>query len=162
LIREGKIDSSKIALDFYGDSENLEEIAAKYNIVEILKIHGPIPHKKVLRRQKESQILLLISWNNKNEEMFIPGKIYEYLGLKRPILSLGYKEGSLKDLIKETNVGYHVSTLDQTKKALMELYNDFILNETISYKPNDKVNTYSMVNTAENFGRILDSIANDK
>jgi len=162
LIDERKIDPSIIALDFYGDSGNLEDIANTYNIRDILNIHGSITHKEVLKRQKESQILLLISWNNKKEEMFIPGKVFEYLSLKRPILSIGYKEGSLKELIARTNVGYHVSTLDQTKNALMKLYDDFISNKTISYKGNEKVNSYSMRNTAKKFGRILDSVNNDK
>jgi len=161
LKEEGQIDISKIALDFYGDSENLEEIAMEYNIREILNIHGPIPHKEVLMRQKESQVLLLISWNNEKEKMFIPGKFYEYLAIKRPILSIGYKDGSLKDLIMQTNVGYHVSTLDQTKNALMKLYNEFNLNKTINYTANKTVNSYSMVTTAKKFGRILDSLAND-
>ncbi|MDR2967079.1 MAG: glycosyl transferase GT4 family protein [Methanobacteriaceae archaeon] len=160
LIDEGKIDSSKIALDFYGDSENLEKIATKYSIREILNIHGLISQKEVLAKQKESQVLLLISWNNKKEEMFIPGKIYEYFAVKRPILSIGYKDGSLKDLIKETNVGYHVSTLSQTKGTLIKLYNDFMLNKTLKYEGNDKVNSYSMINTAKKFGKILDSIDN--
>ena len=161
LIDEGKIDTSKIALDFYGDSGNLEKIANEYNIMNILNIHGLIPHKEVLKRQKESQVLLLISWNNKKEEMFIPGKIYEYLAVKRPILSIGYKDGSLSDLIAQTNVGYHVSTLNQTKNALMKFYNDFTSNKTVIYESSDKVNSYSMINTAKKFGRILDSIAND-
>ena len=48
-----------------------------------------------------SDVLLLISWDNEKEKMFIPGKIYEYFALKKPVLSIGYKEGSLKDLIEE-------------------------------------------------------------
>ena len=162
LSEERKIDISKIALDFYGDSESLEKIANEYNIRDILNIHGPIPHKDVLQRQKESQILLLISWNNKKEEMFIPGKFYEYLAMKRPILSIGYKEGSLKELISQTNVGYHASTLEEIKNAFLKFYNDFISNKTISYKGNDNVNSYSMLNTAKKFGKILDSIDNNQ
>lgn len=161
LNEEGKIDISRIAIDFYGDCGNLEEIANEYNIRSILNIHGSVSHKEVLTRQKESQVLLLISWNNKKEEMFIPGKVYEYLAVKRPILSIGYKTGSLKDLIVKTNVGYHVSTLDQTKDALMKFYNEFISNKTVSYESNDKVNSYSMLNTAKKFGKILDSVSNN-
>ncbi|RBQ23101.1 hypothetical protein ALNOE001_11170 [Candidatus Methanobinarius endosymbioticus] len=158
LIDEGKIFSSLISLDFYGDNEGLENLAKEYNIEEIVNIHGSIPHKEVLEKQKETQALLLLSWNNKNEKMFLPGKIYEYLAAKRPVLSIGYKEGSLKDLIEKTNIGYHVSTLEQTKEALMKFYNSFIENNPLKYTGNQKVNNYSIISTAQKFGKILDSI----
>jgi len=158
LIDDGKIDSSLLQLDFYGDSESLEEIAKKYKIENIVNIHGPIPHSEVLKKQKESQCLLLLSWNNEKEKMFLPGKIFEYLAAKRPILSIGYKEGSLKELIEKTNTGHHVSTLEETKLSLMDFYNDFITNKSLKYNGNNQVNNYSMLSTAGKFGKILDSL----
>lgn len=158
LIDEEKVDPKLLQLDFYGDSAGLEEIAKRYKIEDIVKIHGPIQHNEVLKKQKESQGLLLLSWNNKREKMFLPGKIYEYLAAKRPVLSIGYKEGSLKDLIEKTNIGYHVSTLEETKQSLMNFYNNFTVNNSLKYTGNSAVNSYSMLATAEKFGNILDSI----
>lgn len=158
LIDEGKIDPKILELDFYGDNVGLEKIAKKYKIEELVNIHGSIPHNEVLKIQKKSQGLLLISWNNEKEKIFLPGKIYEYLAAKRPVLSIGYKEGSLKDLIEKTNIGYHVSTLDETKKGLMDLYNNFITNKSLKYTGNSEVNNYSMLATAQKFGKLLDSL----
>ncbi|KZX15833.1 hypothetical protein MBCUT_12530 [Methanobrevibacter cuticularis] len=158
LINEKKIDASKIALNFYGDSEGLEKTAKIYHVRDIVTIHGSIHHNEVLKKQIKSQVLLLLSWNNENEKMFLPGKVYEYLAVKRPVLSIGYKEGSLKDLIEKTNVGVHVSTLSETKSAIMNFYNDFIKNGKVTYNGNDEVNQYSMMNTAKEFGKLLDSL----
>lgn len=101
LIHENKINPLLLSLDFYGDNFGLKETATEYGIEDLVNIHGTIPHEEVLKKQKESKALLLLSWNNKKEEMFLPGKIYEYLAAKRPVLSIGYKEGSLKDLIEK-------------------------------------------------------------
>ena len=100
LIDEGLIDSNKIKLNFYGETGNLKELKTKYELNDIVNIGGFLPHDDVLMKQANSDVLLLISWNNPKEKMFIPGKVYEYLALKRPVLSIGYQEGSLKNLKK--------------------------------------------------------------
>ena len=160
LINEEKVDSNLLQLDFYGDSGELEKIAKKYKLEEVVNIHGKIAHSEVLKIQKESQGLLLLSWNDEKEEMFLPGKIYEYLAAKRPVLSIGYKEGSLKDIIEKTNIGHHVSTLEETKIGFMDFYNSYTKNNSLKYTGNSEVNNYSLLATARNFGNILDSIGN--
>lgn len=158
LIHENKINPLLLSLDFYGDNFGLKETAKKYGIEDLVNIHGTIPHEEVLKKQKESQALLLLSWNNKKEEMFLPGKIYEYLAAKRPILSIGYKKGSLKDLIEKTEIGYHVSTLEETKNSIMKFYDNFNESKILRYNGNSEVNKYSIISTAQKFGSILDSI----
>lgn len=158
LIHEDKINPLLLSLDFYGDNFGLKETAEEYGIEDLVNIHGTIPHEEVLKKQKESQALLLLSWNNKKEEMFLPGKIYEYLAAKRPVLSIGYREGSLKDLIEKTEIGYHVSTLEETKNSIMKFYNNFNENKILRYNGNSEVNKYSIISTAQKFGSILDSI----
>ncbi len=158
LIHEDKINPLLLSLDFYGDNFGLKETAEEYGIEDLVNIHGTIPHEEVLKKQKESQALLLLSWNNKKEEMFLPGKIYEYLAAKRPVLSIGYREGSLKDLIEKTEIGYHVSTLEETKNSIMKFYNNFNENKVLRYNGNSEVNKYSIISTAQKFGNILDSI----
>lgn len=156
LINENKVDSSKIAINFYGDSDNLAELIEKYQLESIVNIKGKIPYEDVLKREKSSDILLLISWMSPKEKMFIPGKVYEYLAFKKPVLSLGYKEGSLKDLINETNIGYHTSNLEDTKKVFYSFYKEYIENGEVKYRGNENASKYSMVETSRNFANILD------
>ena len=159
---ENKLDASKISIEFYGDSTNLEAIAGRYNLLDILKIGGKIPHEEVLRKQLESDVLLLISWDNEKEKMFIPGKIYEYFALKKPVLSIGYKEGSLKDLIDKTNVGYHVSDLESTKKVLLKFYDEFIENGAIEFSSDINIEDYSMENMARKFADLLNELTENE
>lgn len=162
LQAENKIDISKIAIDFYGDSKNLEKIVNEYKINDIINIHGQIPHEQAIEKQKAAQVLLILSWNHYNEKIFLPGKIYEYLPIKRPILSIGYKEGSLKELIEETNVGYHSSNLNKTKIAIMEFYDEFTKKGYVFYKGNKEINKYSQLTMAKNFSKLLNSLYNKK
>ena len=157
LISEGKIDKDNIAIDFYGDSTNLSELSKKYHVESNVNIHGRITHDEVLQNQMNSDVLLLISWMSESEKMFIPGKVYEYIASKKPILSIGYKEGSLKDLIEKTNIGYHVSDVGETKKAINDYYLKYINNE-LEYSGNEFAEEYSMENTAKNYTKILGEI----
>ena len=157
---ENKLDPSKISIEFYGDSTGLEDIANRYGLLDIVHIGGKIAHEEVLKKQLDSDVLLLISWDNEKEKMFIPGKIYEYFALKKPVLSIGYKEGSLKDLIEETKVGYHVSSLESTKEALLDIYNEFVEKGTVELNADMNIEDYSMENMAKKFADLLNELEN--
>ena len=157
LINEEKIDSDKIVVDFYGDETNLAELSQKYCIKDNVKIHGRITQSEVLQHQMNSDVLLLISWMNESEKMFIPGKVYDCIGCKKPILSIGYKEGSLKDLIDKTNIGYHTSNVGECKKAIYDYYTKYNKKE-LKYSGNEFALDYSLKNTAKNFSKILEEV----
>ena len=94
---------------------------------------------------------------NENEKMFIPGKAYEYMASKKPILSLGINEGSLKELIETTNIGYHVSDVKNAKKAIYNYYSKYYNNE-LKYTGNELTNNYTFENTAKNFAELINEI----
>ena len=157
LINENKIQSGDIQIDFYGDTTNLTQLAKKYNIQDNVKVHGKITHREVLNHQMNSDVLLLISWISESEKMFIPGKVYEYMASEKAILSIGYSEGSLKDLIEKTEIGYHVSDVENCKKAIYDYYTKYINNE-LKYCGNEFADEYSMIKTADKFAQILEEI----
>ena len=157
LIDEKKIDKNNITLDFYGDETNLDELSKKYGIRDNVNICGRITQSEVLKHQMNSDVLLLISWMDESEKMFIPGKVYDCIGCRKPVLSVGYKEGSLKDLIEKTNIGYHVSDVDKCKKAIYDYYTKYNKNE-LKYCGNEFAQEYSLKNTAMNFSKILEEV----
>ncbi len=157
LINENKIDENKIGVDFYGDQTNLKKLSIDYNIEDNVNIHGRITQSEVLQKQMNSDVLLLISWMNESEKMFIPGKVYDCMGCRKPVLSIGYNEGSLKDLINQTNIGYHVSDVEECKKAIYDYYIKYNNNE-LKYNGNEFAEKYSLRNTAKNFSEILEEI----
>lgn len=157
LTNENKIDLDKIAFNFYGDQGNINELAEKYNVQNAINVKGKISHEEILQKQMNSDVLLIISWMHKNEKMFIPGKAYEYMASKKPILSLGVNEGSLKELIETTNIGYHVSDVKNAKKAIYTYYSKYYNNE-LKYNGNELTKKYTFENTAKNYAELLNEI----
>nr|WP_246849084.1 glycosyltransferase family 4 protein [Aquimarina sp. U1-2] len=70
-----------------------------------LDLKGYVSHREALQIQRSSQVLLLIEIDSAATKCIIPGKLFEYMAAKRPILALGPKDADIARLIKETNAG---------------------------------------------------------
>jgi glycosyltransferase involved in cell wall biosynthesis len=53
-----------------------------------------------------SDVNLLLLWNDPREEGVYSGKLFEYIGARRPILMLGYDQGVAADLIHKLDCGF--------------------------------------------------------
>lgn len=89
-----------------------------------------IPHKnhreglEILRR---SGILLLPVNDSPNAMGILPGKMYEYIALRRPIIAIGPPSGDVASIISETRSGFvhHFDDFTGLKKTVENLYNKF-------------------------------------
>lgn len=78
------------------------QVVQDLQITDIIKILSKISYDEALRLQKSADVLLLFG----NKSSFaIPGKIYEYFGLKKPIFCIDYPNGLTSDLVKKYNRG---------------------------------------------------------
>ena len=82
--------------------------------------HGVIPRKEILEKQRQSQLLLLLDWNDPKELGVCPGKLYEYLAAQRPVLSVGGYNGVVKDLLEETDAGFYCRTETEIRTVLLQ------------------------------------------
>lgn len=57
---------------------------------------GPLPYSECLRNLSEADILVIIQQDTKTQ---IPSKIYEYIYMNKPILTIGQKDGALGKMI---------------------------------------------------------------
>jgi len=64
-----------------------------------------IPHREVMREIQNSQVLLLLINNTPNAKGILTGKIFEYLGSGRPILSIGPEDGDAAEILKDSDAG---------------------------------------------------------
>ncbi|MFP4064488.1 MAG: glycosyltransferase family 4 protein [Bacteroidales bacterium] len=82
----------------------------------------PLPHRQALAHAADSAILLLPLNNTPNVMGITTGKLFEYLGLRRPVLCIGPPEGDAARIIRETRSGVTVDFHDteQCRKTLLE------------------------------------------
>lgn len=160
LISDGIIDPKDIKLHFYGPKEDwLEKDIEKNNLSEVTEIFGEISRDLSIQKQREAQLLLLITANDPREKGFFTGKLFDYLAAERPIFHIGVKNGVIEKLLNKTNAGISTDNINDIKLELERFYNDYNLNKEVSYQGlENEVNKYNHKSMAKKFSDILDSL----
>lgn len=160
LIREEVLARDDVSVNFYGRYEPwLNEIIERYELDGVVSIHGPVSRESAVKKQWESQILLLLTWDNPSEKGVYTGKVFDYLAAQRPILSLGLSEGVVAKLLSDTDSGTHVSTEEEIKLYLIKNYKNFKENGSVHYEGiRSEVAKYSHYEMARKFAETLDFV----
>ncbi|MGB5498520.1 MAG: glycosyltransferase family 4 protein [Maribacter sp.] len=97
---------------------------------------GYVSHDRAMVLQQESQVLLLVEIDAPETRGILPGKLYEYMAAKRPILAIGPKNWDAIQIISDTGAG---ATFDYDSKTDLK---NVILNWFASYqKENLKIDS---------------------
>jgi len=116
-----------------------------------------------LRSQAESQILLLIGWHDLKERGQHTGKLFEYLGSKRPILALGGSYGVMSEVLEETGAGVHALTKERLRDEIVKAYGAFRNMGRVPYEGLDsKMKNYTHQEMARRFADLLDGLVEKK
>jgi Glycosyl transferase 4-like domain len=162
LIAEGTVQKSDIQVRFYGPRESwLPPLVERYGLNEAVELGGTIPREEALRRQAESQILLLLGWSDPKETGQHTGKLFEYFGSARPILAVGGSVGVLTEALDETGTGVHISDKARLRQYLLSAYAEFKSKGFLSYHPNQEaVRQYTHLEMARKFSEALTATLN--
>ena len=81
-----------------------------------------VPHSDALRHMEEADLLLL-PWN---DVLNVPGKFYEYMATRKPILALARKNTDLAEIMDRTSCGWVFDPEDEQRlgRFLVELASD--------------------------------------
>lgn len=104
----------------------IDEITS-LDLADNLKLSAHISREETLERMCQSQALLLILNDMPNVKGRLPGKLFEYLASRRPILVVGPEDSDASKIVHGVNAGYTCGfdDLDKTLAALKELYKKF-------------------------------------
>ena len=160
LRSENCIGNNDMVVDFYGCHYDwLYSDIKKYNLQNVINIHGMIPRDEAQSKQREAHVLLILNWNDSKETGIYTGKLFEYLAAQRPILSIGYNGGVVEELLNETGAGIHASTVDELKNVILTFYREYKKTGTVSYKGVDtKIDKYNHREMAKKFAFVLDDV----
>ena len=129
----------------------------KFGLKNVIKLLGYRSHKESLSLMANADILLLMMsleevCNARSGTLTIPGKVFEYLGMKRPILAI-VPPGPAANIIRSTKTGVVVSPQDTgvIAQTILKLFQDWkngtleVLESDIS-KYDRRVLTQKLVN----------------
>lgn len=161
LIEAGSLDPAITRIRFYGPVQYwIEKEIKQYRVEEITTHFGIVPRDIALQKQRESQVLLLLDWQDPKEQGVYTGKIFEYLLARRPVLAVGGGKGVVKELLETTNAGRHASNLAAVKNALVKYYEEYKLTGKVSYEgKEEQIDKYTHRQMAKKFSDVLNSIS---
>jgi glycosyltransferase involved in cell wall biosynthesis len=131
---------NNLRVSFFGrTSESLLKAINRYNLFPIVQYKGAVSRQAALQIQKQADMLIYLEWGDESVQGILTGKIFEYLVLKKPVLSIGKtsKASSGSKLLKDTGVGFiagnDVSCIKSVLLSLIKTGKPFNTN------PDDKI-----------------------
>ena len=109
----------KLEVLFYGpDESQVMPLAERHGVADRVFVRPRVGYRCSLKIQAAADALLLMQWNDPKDAGNIPGKFFEYLAARRPILLLGYEHGILARMIGERGAGAVVNAPQRIAQVL--------------------------------------------
>ncbi len=119
LSRSGQITPETFRIRFVG--HYLRAITAQAESASVLpfvSVEPPVTYLESLKLQRGASALLLFDWGDPQEKGCYTAKIYEYIGARRPILSIGPHDTVVADLLRTTSAGTVGQTIEEIRIVL--------------------------------------------
>ena len=140
------------------DKEVREAIAANGltdNVVDL----GYCDHATAVREQRAATVLVLPLRNDPQYRPILPGKLFEYLAARRPVLGIGQPDGAMARVLTETGAGVTADWEDAaTMKAfLTQAWRQFQADGVPA--TTGSVTQYSRKNLTKALAQLLDQVS---
>lgn len=99
---------------------NIQPFIDEFNVGKFITATGRIPHKEIAFIQQNADLLLFPSFPDSRGTY--SGKIFEYLGARRPILSFPMDNSVVDELLLSTNAGVIANSSEEICDILMLKY----------------------------------------
>ena len=160
LLDSGRIDRARVRVRLFSRGEPwLADAVLRFGLADVVQVHSWVGWEQALLAQQESQVLLLLHRDGPEEVGVYTGKIFEYLGARRPILIFGGGPGVLSDLMSDTGAGVHVRDRSALERQLLEWWNEFETHGAVCYRGDEgKLERYTHERMAREFAGVLDAV----
>ncbi len=112
----------------------------------------PIPHAEVLEHLARADALLLVQWRSDLTAAEVPGKLYEYLAFRAPVIALGAAPDSEVAVILETTgAGRVVNSVAECRQVLERL-----LEGGLTGPDETRLAAFGQSRMAERFGSVAE------
>ena len=152
LLRKYPEAAGLMSFDFYGrwwpeHDQFIEEL----ELQDSVSIHPAVPYAEYLKLLQTSAVLLLITAPVHN--LFIPGKLIDYLGACRPVLAFTPSDSETSGVLRSVSMNNYLcsdSDVSEGSRTLEEVWNAFCEMKLSGSTPNE-VADWSSEKLAEQF-----------
>ncbi len=149
----------KIKIKLIGPVDfSVRESIEKFGLKPYTTFNEFVPHSEAVQIQQQAQLLMLLINDAPSSLSIIPGKLYEYLGAGRPILSIGPPVSDSAKVIDMAKGGvvHDYKDIEGIKNRILEYFN---LYQSGHLKGTaEGIEQFTRKHKAEEFARLLDNL----
>lgn len=123
---------NKIKVKLLGMGKGIQEAekyAEKMNIRDSLETVPQVPREACLDEMSKADVLVVIKFADPAFKMQIPGKLFEYFGMRKTILGILPEDSEAAELIRQSGLGFVINNNDHQRIA--EVLLDIYMNNTL-------------------------------
>ncbi|MCX5829562.1 MAG: glycosyltransferase [Deltaproteobacteria bacterium] len=164
LFRGKHIPSDRLQCLIYGEHPHeLIEMIAAHGLTKTVKCLGAVPFREAVKAQQQADVLLHLNWNDADQKGILSGKIFEYLGAKKNILSIPFDNKGVGDILRSTQSGVILNNVEACKEQIWRWFQDFEAHGAIPYHGIPAIlDHYSRKKATEQLAAILNQVSQAK
>jgi len=149
-----------IRVFFVGQEDRIVEKSIEdLGLGGIVKMTGYVQHAKAIEYLLDSDVSLLIMYDDSKFKAAVPQKAYEYLRAGKPILLLS-EENAVSQIVSKYNFGkiVHPLNIAEIKQAIRDLYGQWLVNDLRIWKDVDQIQKYERKRLTGELAEIMNAL----
>lgn len=149
-----------LQINFIGNtSEKIKKELSRRKFHNHVRFYDYVDYNRALELMCSSQALLMIEVNDEESSYAIPGKLFDYLNSKRPIISIGPNISEVSEILNNTNSGRFFNYHDKRnlKLYINQLYKSY-KNGTNIISDKSKIDMFKRINLTKKLSEVIVSV----
>jgi len=108
-------------------SQEIVTSLQEYGLADYATLYGYLSHAEAVEYQRRSQVLVLLEIDSDETKGIIPGKLFEYMAARRPIIGIGPQDWEVNDIVKKTETGvvFNYEDHSKLKSTLLRIFKEY-------------------------------------
>lgn len=131
-----------------------------HQLQDLVYVQKRVPHQEAIERMREADILLLLIVGNEGGRKWYPGKLFEYMYVRRPVLAVA-PEGIATQLIQDAGLGLAVAPheTERLTQVLTDIAADVAAFREQYFHPQESViQQFDRVTLTRKLASVLDEV----
>ena len=150
-----------LQINFIGNtSEKIKKELSRRKFHNHVRFYDYVDYNRALELMCSSQALLMIEVNDEESSYAIPGKLFDYLNSKRPIISIGPNISEVSEILNNTNSGKFFNYHDKRNlKLYINLLYKSYKNGTNIISDKSKIDMFKRINLTKKLSEVIVTVA---